>query len=70
MLMKHRMPQLSRGDGSSRALNSSAFALMVYGLCVFVFWCVFYARSMPCINTVYSLSFNIYQIVNGKGPVH
>ncbi|KAF5316609.1 hypothetical protein D9619_006400 [Psilocybe cf. subviscida] len=46
--------KLTRGDGSSRALNSGAFALMVYGLCVFVF----------------CLSFNIYQIVNGKGPVH
>lgn len=50
VLMKRRMPQLTRDDGSSRALNSGAFAMMVYGLCVFVFWCVLVMSSRYCSN--------------------
>lgn len=33
--------QLTRDDPRvSRRMNYGAFALMVYGMCVFVFWCV------------------------------
>ncbi|KAF8159531.1 transmembrane amino acid transporter protein-domain-containing protein [Crassisporium funariophilum] len=47
--------KLTRNDPSvPRSLNLGAFGLMVYGICVFVF----------------CLSFNIYQLVHGEGPVH
>ncbi|KJA28074.1 hypothetical protein HYPSUDRAFT_34403 [Hypholoma sublateritium FD-334 SS-4] len=47
--------KLTRNDPSvSRRMNYGAFALMVYGICVFVF----------------CLGFNIYQVVHGKGPAH
>lgn len=55
VLMKHRMPQLTRGDGSSRALNSGAFALMIYGLCVFVFWCVPYLHAKHGTNKIHTV---------------
>ncbi|KAF9475011.1 AAAP amino acid transporter [Pholiota conissans] len=47
--------KLTRDDPSvSRRMNYGAFALMVYGICVFVF----------------CLGFNIYQVANGGGPAH
>jgi len=47
--------KLTRNDRSvSKRMNLAAFGLMVYGMCVFVF----------------CLGYNIYLVINGKGPAH
>lgn len=59
--------QLTRNDGSvSKGMNLAALGLMVYGVCVFVFWQVFDRCRRGARTDVFSsLGFNIYSVAKG-----
>jgi hypothetical protein len=68
--IKYDGSQLTRDDPSvSRRMNYGAFALMVYGMCVFVFWCVnTFCGQDPRNNIEKQLGFQYISGGTGREP--